>query len=394
MVEQGAADGEAVAEMHRRHGGEGVDVLARHPHGLRVVVAHGIDEAVLLGQESRRRGGEENEGKESEEIRQGHGPSSGGKSGMRGRGVVVPRDEPDGAGDVDQGVDAVEDGEEMPVAVHEPLLHPDLVDGKEEGEGGELLELQHVEAVRLRHVPDACVFVELVGQICGHAVEGIVDDPVEHLDQEGEALQQARMQVVLEARAVGRHDGGQAAAGPDLGRMLLLGEVGLTVIVVVAVVMEQLVGAAGFVLVAIQRRPVRTRSSPPDAVTAPASDPHGTEEDGQHHLRQKNMSDLGEARAGAREDMVGTYQGLGPTWQLPCWRTVPRGLLDGLGEVAIPHRGHHLGAVWVDVVCWSGKGRRSRASGSGRGREWNGDIHPVVKSGEQRCDGVPQEVKE
>lgn len=47
MVQHGAADEEGVAEMHGRHGGERVDVVPLHPHALPVVVADGVEEAVL-----------------------------------------------------------------------------------------------------------------------------------------------------------------------------------------------------------------------------------------------------------------------------------------------------------------------------------------------------------
>lgn len=98
---EGAADGEGVGEVYRRHGGQAVDVLARHPHALGVVVADGVEEAVLVGQEARGGAGVEDEGEEGEEVGEVHGAAYGGES-FEGRGgVVVPRNEADGARNVD-----------------------------------------------------------------------------------------------------------------------------------------------------------------------------------------------------------------------------------------------------------------------------------------------------
>ena len=62
VVDHGAADDEGVAEMHARHGGEGVDEVAAHPDGGRFVVADGVEEAVFRGQQARRHAGVEGEG--------------------------------------------------------------------------------------------------------------------------------------------------------------------------------------------------------------------------------------------------------------------------------------------------------------------------------------------
>lgn len=39
MIEHGAADDEGISEMHARHCGERIDVVAAHPDAGRVVVA-------------------------------------------------------------------------------------------------------------------------------------------------------------------------------------------------------------------------------------------------------------------------------------------------------------------------------------------------------------------
>lgn len=93
MVDERAADGEGVAEVHGGHGGERVDVFAAHPHALCVIVAHCVEETVLFGEEARRHAGVEDEGHEGEEVGEGHSASDGRKGGVRGRDEVVPRDE-------------------------------------------------------------------------------------------------------------------------------------------------------------------------------------------------------------------------------------------------------------------------------------------------------------
>ena len=47
MVDHGAADHKSVAEMHGRHGGKGVDVVAGHEDRGGIVAADGIEKAVF-----------------------------------------------------------------------------------------------------------------------------------------------------------------------------------------------------------------------------------------------------------------------------------------------------------------------------------------------------------
>ena len=49
VVDHGHANAECVAKMHRGHRCELVDKLATHPYTLCVVMADGVEEAVLLG---------------------------------------------------------------------------------------------------------------------------------------------------------------------------------------------------------------------------------------------------------------------------------------------------------------------------------------------------------
>lgn len=67
-----------------------------------------------------------------------------------------------------------------------------------------------------------------MGQGFGHAVKDIGDDPIKHLDQEGELLQDAAMDVVGETGRVGGiYDGPTALAGfwKVLGGLRSLGQV-------------------------------------------------------------------------------------------------------------------------------------------------------------------------
>lgn len=90
VVEHGAADDEGVAEMHARHCGEGVDVVAAHPDGAGVVVADGVEEAVLGGEEAGGHAGVEGEGEEGEEVGEREGAADCGEGGVGGGDGVVP----------------------------------------------------------------------------------------------------------------------------------------------------------------------------------------------------------------------------------------------------------------------------------------------------------------
>ena len=93
VVDHGAADAEGVAEMHARHRGERVDVVARHEDAGGVVVADRVQEAVFGREQARRHAGVEGECEEGEEVGQGEGAADCGEGGEGGRDVVVPCDE-------------------------------------------------------------------------------------------------------------------------------------------------------------------------------------------------------------------------------------------------------------------------------------------------------------
>ena len=68
VVDHGAADAEGVAEMHARHRGERVDVVARHEDAGGVVVADRVQEAVFGREQARGHAGVEGECEEGEEV--------------------------------------------------------------------------------------------------------------------------------------------------------------------------------------------------------------------------------------------------------------------------------------------------------------------------------------
>lgn len=73
---------------------------------------------------------------------------------MRRSNVVVPGDEADGAGDVDESVGSVEDGQSGLVAGHEPMLNAMFGKGEQETERAKLFEFEDGEAVGLGNLPD------------------------------------------------------------------------------------------------------------------------------------------------------------------------------------------------------------------------------------------------
>jgi hypothetical protein len=89
---------------------------------------------------------------------------------------------------VDQGVAFIQNGEEVLVAVHEPLLDAPLRDGEQEANRTELLCLQHRNTMRLRHTPDSGLCEDPLRGNRSHAVESVVDYPVKHLNEERESL--------------------------------------------------------------------------------------------------------------------------------------------------------------------------------------------------------------
>ena len=68
------------------------------------------------------------------------------------------------------------------MAVHEPLLNVEFAEGEEEGDPRELFDFEDCEGVVLGCGPDTFSGEDFVGEDCGHTVEEVVEDPVEHFD--------------------------------------------------------------------------------------------------------------------------------------------------------------------------------------------------------------------
>lgn len=131
--------------MQRGEGGKLVEELVGCVDRLGILAADGVEEAVLLGQQTWRHAWVHGEDDEAEEVRQGHHASSLSKLGVCRRGVVVPCEEavhkqvrqwfsltlreecvPDCDGNVNQRIGSVEDGQHRLVIVPEEGLDIDL----------------------------------------------------------------------------------------------------------------------------------------------------------------------------------------------------------------------------------------------------------------------------
>lgn len=109
---------------------------------------------------------------------------------------------PNCSGYVDQRIALVQHCERVLVAMHEPLLHVSFPNWEEEPQHAILLSLQHRYAVLLCNIPYPPPSEQLARKYACHAVEGVVDDPVEHLVEKGETLEKATVYVVAEARRI------------------------------------------------------------------------------------------------------------------------------------------------------------------------------------------------
>lgn len=154
MVEHGAADDEGVAEMHGRHRGKGINIIAAHPYASRVVMADRVEKAVLRWKETRRHARVQREGHKGEKIGQSEGTADRGESGVRRSDIVVPGDEADGAGNMDESIGSVENGQCGLMAGHEPMLDRMFSQGEEEAKGAILFELEDSQAMRFGYFPD------------------------------------------------------------------------------------------------------------------------------------------------------------------------------------------------------------------------------------------------
>jgi hypothetical protein len=258
---------------------------------------------------------------------------------------------------VHQSIALVQHRKRVLVPVHEPLLHALLLDGEQETQQPVVLGRQHGDAVVLRDVPDAAAGKQARRQHGRHAVKGVVDDPVEHLDQEGEALEDAAVDVVAEARRVGQGELG-AAPPAHLGRVLCGCRRRRAVVVCVRVAVwvgEEGVRGAPRVAVEVPELVLgRRRRRLEDAEVAPAGQGHGAEEDGCYHLGALVVL-RGEGGLFAAQ----THERLSPAGELPRRLAAPLGVVcHDVGRTAVVVE---VGGVEGSVSCDS---RRESRTGS------------------------------
>lgn len=103
--------------------------------------------------------------------------------------------------------------------MHKPLLDIALVYRPKEAQPRELLELQNRQSMVLSNIPDARFRKHRIGENACASVECIGYDPVEHLDQEREFLQDSAVVVIGESRGVWRVQRGSTTS-PPLRRVL------------------------------------------------------------------------------------------------------------------------------------------------------------------------------
>jgi len=108
------------------------------------------------------------------------------------------RDLRNGSRNVDKRVKLVECREDRLVVLKEVFLDSDFGEGEEDTEDRLVLEPQNVKSVFLSKLSDLVRTLESVhvrGDLLGHGVDDIVESPVEHLNEEGELLQDPAVQV-------------------------------------------------------------------------------------------------------------------------------------------------------------------------------------------------------
>ena len=90
----------------------------------------------------------------------------------------------------------------------------------------------------LSFCPNASAREDLLRQNGSHTVECVVDDLVEHVHQEGKALEHSAMDIVLEPGSIGRLHG-KAEQFPHLARMVCCCHMLLCTVLVALVVAQK-----------------------------------------------------------------------------------------------------------------------------------------------------------
>lgn len=108
---------------------------------------------------------------------------------------------------MDDRVELVECRENGHVVLEEVLLNANLREREEDAEDRLVLKPEDVKRMLLRKLSDlvrALQSVQVLGDLLCHGVDDVVQSPVEHLDQEGELLQDATVDVSSKSRSVQR----------------------------------------------------------------------------------------------------------------------------------------------------------------------------------------------
>ena len=137
----------------------------------------------------------------------------------------------------------IQERERILMSMHKPLLHTPLPNRKQKTEHPILLCLQHRYPMSLRNIPDVRLAKHPLRCNARHAVECVIDDPIEHLYQKRKFLQDPTVYVVLESACI-RCMNGHAATLPRLGEVLGRRNGILRIIFVLRIVWYEFVGRA------------------------------------------------------------------------------------------------------------------------------------------------------
>lgn len=99
---------------------------------------------------------------------------------------------------MNQRICTVEEGQSRLVTIREPMLNVVFCYWEQGAEKAEMLELQYPDPILLRRLPDTGFRKYGRGHDLRHSIEEICNDPVKHLNQEGEFLQYPAVEMTRE----------------------------------------------------------------------------------------------------------------------------------------------------------------------------------------------------
>lgn len=89
------------------------------------------------------------------------------------------------------------------MVIQEELLKVDFADKEDEAQPRFMFDIKDQNAMVFGQLPETIVFgEEQLRQRFGDGVEGQIEDPVEHFDQEGEFLENATVPVIGKSRRI------------------------------------------------------------------------------------------------------------------------------------------------------------------------------------------------